>query len=94
MKEETAHIELMTAINSIKVTQELSNQKLEGIDQHLATLNSKVATQAGQIGEMQIRDARADGKREGSKTVIMVIWVIGSTLLSSIGVTIFNHIFK
>lgn len=82
-----AHVEIMTSLAAIK-------QELVGVNEHLGILNGKVATQEGKIGAMQIRDARADGKREGSKTIIIGLWVIASTILSACGATFLEHILK
>lgn len=94
MNESNAHKEIMLAISELKTGQELTNLKLGAIDQHLATLNGKVATQEGKIGSMQIRDARADGKREGSRTVIVAAWSVASAILCSIGVVLLEHYFR
>lgn len=87
MEKDTAHIEIMTSLASIK-------QELVGVNDHLTVLNSKVATQEGKIGAMQIRDAKADGKREGSRTIIVAAWSVGSVILCSVGVVILEHMFK
>lgn len=92
-EKDKAHIEIMTAITELKMGQALSNEKLTGIDQHLVTLNSKVATQEGKIGAMQLRDARNDGKAEGSSKTLNVFWVIVSTLLLSGGFQFIEHLF-
>lgn len=77
----------MTSLASIK-------QELVGVNEHLGVLNGKVAKQEEKIGAMQLRDAKADGKREGSRTIIVAAWSVGSVVLCSVGVVFLEHFFK
>jgi hypothetical protein len=92
VEKDTAHIEIMTAINELKIGQSLANEKLSGIDQHLVTLNSKVATQEAKIGAMQLRDARNDGKAEGASKTISIFWTVVTTLLLAGGFQFIEHL--
>lgn len=86
--------EIMNAIAELHTGQELIKQEITGVKDHLGTLNSKVATQAGQIGQVQLRNATEDGKKAGSKNIVTAMWSVGSVIICSVGVVILEHFFK
>ena len=77
----------MTSLSSIK-------QELIAVNEHLVMLNSKVATQEGKIGAMQIRDAFKDGQTRGASQTINVIWTVVSALLLAGGFEVIKALFK
>lgn len=86
-KTDTAHIEIMSSLASIKT-------ELVGVNEHLVTLNSKVATQEGKIGAMQLRDAFNDGQMKGASKTVNVIWTVVSALLLAGGFEFIKTMFK
>jgi len=70
----------------------IQKELLVGINVHLATLNSKVATQEARIGKIEMIGAFHDGEKKGSKTVIIAVWSVISALLTIGGVSLIQNL--
>jgi len=86
-KRNLGNVELLghfTALgNKMDGLSETTGIELRSINRHLEKLNSKVATNVGDIGELKLKEAKRDGAEEALKSLHRFKWqVAGGFALS------------